>query len=135
MNRPFMEHPAGGFETAADAMADAVERLRALPVWNNWIEFTAQGVGGRLDSYHLAEIRMRRNELQVENLAEIDVVLVTCQAGVPKSCLSKNGDVYSIANTSPVQAARIVDMIFRHYLGICPHAGEGDDYPVGAEWV
>jgi hypothetical protein len=129
-----MEHPSGDFETAVDALADAIKRLRALPEWNNWIKFTAQGMGGRIDSYHFAEIRMQQNELKVQKQAEIDVELVTIRASVPKSCLSKNGDVYSIADASPIQAARIMDVIFRHCQGIRPHTGEGNDYAVGAEW-
>ena len=129
-----MEHPSGDFETAVDAMADAIKRLRVMPEWNNWIKFTAQGVGARVDSYHVAEIRMWQNELNVEKPADIDVELVTSRANVPKSSLSKNGDFYSIADALPIQAARVMDVIFRHYLGIRPHIGEGDDYAVGAEW-
>jgi hypothetical protein len=51
MDRPFMEHPSGDFETAVDAMADAIKRLRALPEWDKWITFHAQGMGSRVDSY------------------------------------------------------------------------------------
>src|ERR1700723_125684 len=49
MDRPFMEHPSGEFETAVDAMADAIKRLRALPSWEKWINFNAQGMGHRVD--------------------------------------------------------------------------------------
>jgi hypothetical protein len=129
---PFMEHPSGDFDTAVDAMADAIKRLRALPQKNDWITFNAQGMGGRVDSYHFADIRLRRDELKVQKV--IDPELVTKRAGVPQSCLSKNGEFYSIAKATPVEAARIMDAIFRHYLGIRPHTGEGDDYAVGAEW-
>ena len=27
-----------------------------------------------------------------------------------------------------------MDVIFRQYMGIRPHTGEGDDYAFGAEW-
>jgi hypothetical protein len=131
---PFMEHPSGDFETAVDAMADAIKRLRALPEWKNWITVSAQGMGGRVDSYHIAEIRVRQDEFKLQKPMDVDIELVTKRAGVPQSCLSKNGDVYSIAKATPVQAARIMDVIFRQYLGIRPHTGEGDDYAVGAEW-
>jgi len=134
VDRPFMEHPSGEFETAVDAMADAIKRLRALPEWNDWIAFSAQGMGDRADSYHFAEIRMRRNELKLKNAIDIDIESVTKQAHVPRSCLSKNEDVFSVEKATPIEAARILDVIFRDYLGIRPHTGEGDDYAVAAEW-
>jgi hypothetical protein len=134
VDRPFMEHPTGEFDTAVDAMADAIKRLRALPEWKDWITFSAQGMGDRVDSYHFAEIRIKKDELKFENPIDIDIALITKRAGVPPSCLTKEGDVYSIARATPAQAARIMDVIFRQYLGIRPHTGEGDDYAVGAEW-
>ena len=70
MDRPFMEHPSGRFETAVDAIADAIKRLRGLPEWNRWITFTAQGMGGRVDSYHLAAIRMRQDDIR---LGRVDI--------------------------------------------------------------
>jgi len=66
-NAPFMEHPTGDFKSAVDAMADAIKRLRALPEWNDWITFCAQGMGHDEDSEQHAEIRMRRDELQLES--------------------------------------------------------------------
>jgi hypothetical protein len=134
MDRPFMEHPSSEFETGVDAMGDAIKRLRALPEWNNWITFHAQGMGSRLHGYHFAAIRMRHGEIKFEKPIDIDIQFVTKRAGVPQSCLSKTEDGYSVANASPVQAARIMDVIFRHYLGIRPHTGEGDDYGIAAEW-
>lgn len=35
---PFMEHPSGEHETAVDAMADAVARLRKLESWDHCFE-------------------------------------------------------------------------------------------------
>jgi hypothetical protein len=144
MDRPFMEHPSGEFETAVDAMADAIKRLRGLPEWDKWITFEAQGMGPRVDTYHFAAIRMRHGDimfmLQTNTLAwterklELDISAVTMQAGVPESCLSKTESGYSVAKATPIQAARIMDAIFRQYLGIRPHTGEGNDYAIGAEW-
>ncbi len=84
MDRPFMEHPSGEFETAVDAMADAIKRLRALPEWDKWITFHAQGMGPRVDTYHFAAIRMRHGDitfmLQTNTLAwterklEVDIL-------------------------------------------------------------
>lgn len=134
MDQPFMEHPSGKFETVVDAMSDAIERLRSQPEWKDWITFCAQGMGSRVDSYHFAKLRMRQNEFQPEKPLDIDTELVTQLAAVPRTCLLKNRDSYSVAKATPIQAARILDVIFRHYLGIRPHTGEGDDYAVGAEW-
>src|SRR5262245_34083647 len=86
---PFLEHPSGEFETAADAIADAIKRLRALPEWDNWITFTAQGKGEGVGSCHFAEIRMREDELKLPTPMDIDIELTTKRAGVPASCLSK----------------------------------------------
>ncbi len=144
MDRPFMEHPSGDFETPVDAMADAIKRLRALPEWDKWITFHAQGMGGRVDSYHFAAIRMRKDEIKfmvqtntlawIEKTLEIDIQAVTKRAGVPESCLSKSEAGYSVGKATPIQAARIMDVIFRQYMGIRPHTGEGDGYAIGAEW-
>jgi hypothetical protein len=135
VGKSFMEHPSGKFVSAIEAMADAIERLRASPESKDWITFTAQGMGGRADSYHFAEIRVRQDELKLQKPVEIDVDLVTKRSGVPRSCFAQNGDAYSMAKATPTQAAHIIDVIFRHYLGIRPHVGEGDDYAVGAEWL
>lgn len=129
-----MEHPTGDFDTAVAAMADAIKRLRALPASEEWITFHAQGSGGRVDSYHFAAIRMRKGELAFEKPLDVDIPRVIKQAGVPEFCLSKTDGGYSIAKASPIQAAQIMDVIFRQYLGIRPHADEGDDYAIGAEW-
>src|SRR3954454_235134 len=83
---PFMEHPAGQFKSAVDAMADAIKRLRALPEWDEWITFSAQGMGHDEDSYDFAEIRMRRDEIQLEK--PLDVESITQHAGVGESCLT-----------------------------------------------
>ncbi|HSV14200.1 MAG TPA: hypothetical protein VLI90_08065 [Tepidisphaeraceae bacterium] len=129
---PFMEHPTGDFKSAVDAMADAIQRLRALPQWDEWINFCGQGVGHDEDSDHLAEIRVRRDELSVDE--PVDTESVIRKAGVPPSALVAAGGNFSIAAATPAEAARILDAIFRLCLGIRPHADEGDDYAVGAEW-
>ena len=129
---PFMEHPAGDFKSAVDAMADAIKRLRALPEWNDWITFCAQGMGHDEDSEQHAEIRMRGDELQLDE--PIDAELVTRHAGVPQSGLTTVGANYSVGRASPPEAARIMDAIFRNHLGIRPFPDQRDDYAVGAEW-
>ena len=129
---PFMEHPTGDFKSAVDAMADAIKRLRALPEWNDWITFSAQGMGHDEDSEQHADIRMRRDEIQLD--ASIDAELVTRHAGVPQSHLTAVGAEYAVGQASPAEAARILDAIFRHQLGIRPFPDQDDDYAVGAEW-
>jgi hypothetical protein len=131
-NAPFMEHPTGEFSSAVDAMADAIKRLRALPEWNDWITFCAQGMGHDEDSEHHAEIRLRRDLLELEE--PLDVESITRHANVPSTILTRTGPDHSIASASPAEAARVMDAIFRHSLGIRPHADEGDDYAIGAEW-
>lgn len=132
MITPFMEHPSGEFDSAVDAMADAIRRLRALPEWNDWITFCAQGMGHRVDSYHMAEIRMRRDELELDE--PLDVKAITKLAGIPESALRLVGASYSVQQASPEAVAKVLNAIFRNVLGIHPHTSEGDDYAVGAEW-
>jgi hypothetical protein len=129
---PFMEHPMGQFKSAVEAMADAIKRLRALPEWNDWITFCAQGMGHDEDTDHFAEIRMRKDELELDQPLDIESVIQ--RAGVPRSSLIAAGANYSVASASPAEAARVLDAIFRHCLGIRPHADEADDYAIGAEW-
>jgi hypothetical protein len=134
MTRPFMEHPSGEFGTAVDAMADAIMRLRSLAQWDEWITFCAQGMGARVDSYRMADIRMRRNLIHLKSAAPIDVAAIVSLACVSQSCLAKDEGFYSLANASPQEAARVMDTIYRHHMGIRPHTGEGNDYAIGAEW-
>jgi len=132
---PFMEHPSGDHATAVEAMASAITRLRALPEWDGWISFTAQGMGPRLDSYHFAKIDMRKQEIKPEEPLAIDLELVARSARVPRSYLAEAGKgTYSVGRATPKQTARVLDTIFRQYMGIRPHTGEGNDYAVGAEW-
>jgi len=143
MTRPFMEHPSNeDFESAVEAMADAIARLRALPEWKDWITFQAQGMGHRVDSYYFADIRMRGEVIKLEKPVAIDLAFVARRARVPQPYLTKIGpDTYALGRATPKQAARVLDVIFRHYLGIRPHPDdEGyvdldeDDYAVSAEW-
>jgi hypothetical protein len=130
-----MEHPSEkDYPSAVEAMADAITRLRALPEWDAWSTFTAQGMGGRVDSYHFAEIRMRKDQIKLQHAVAIDLDLLARRARVPRPLLARLGrSSYSIGGATPRQAARILDRIFREYLDIRPHTGE-DDYAVGAEW-
>jgi hypothetical protein len=130
--KPFMEHPTGQFATAVDAMANAIQRLRLIPEWNSWITFCAQGAGQHENSYHLAEIRMRRESINPGIL--IDVDLVARAAQVEKSCIVRTDHLYELLGTTPLEVARIFDAIFRGHHGIRPHVDEGDDYAIGAEW-
>ena len=101
-------------------------------------------MGPRVDTYHFAAIRMRQGEIKfmvqtntlawTEKTLEVDIQAVTKRAGVPESCLSKSEAGYSLGKATPIQAARIMDVIFRQYMGIRPHTGEGDGYAIGAEW-
>ena len=130
---PFMEHPTGDFDSAVDAMEDAVRRLRALRSWEQWITFGAQGEGSGPESYEFAEIRMLRDKLDVgERPLDVPQIVQVARAGA--SSLMADGAHYSVAAVSPREVAQILDAIFRHHFSIRPFADEGDDYAVGAEW-
>jgi len=129
---PFMEHPTGDFDSAITAMQDAIRRLRALPNWEEWITFCAQGEGSE-NTYQFAEIRMLHDALDVGD-KPLDIVSVVENAGTKEATLVAVGGHYSIAAASPLEAARILDSIFRTHLGLRPFPDEDDDYAVGAEF-
>jgi hypothetical protein len=133
---PFMEHPTGDHKSAVVAMEDAIRRLRALPNWDQWITFSAQGDAGGAegeDKYEFAEVKMLRDKLDVGE-KPLDLAAIMQPAGTRASLLVKDGPYYSIAAASPREAAQILDAIFRHHFGIRPFADENNDYAVGAEW-
>ena len=130
---PFMEHPTGDFDSAVAAMEDAVRRLRELRSWEQWITFSAQGEGGRPDSYEFAEVRMLCDKLDVGE-RPLDVPRIVQAARTGASALAADGTYCSLAAASPREVAQILDAIFRHHFGIRPFADEDDDYAVGAEW-
>lgn len=143
MSEPFMEHPSDDdYESVVEAMADAIARLRALPSWDRWITFEAQGMGPRVDSYQYAEIRMLGRDIELAEAVALDVADVAKQAGLGRQTLTPVGDNrYSLGEVTPEQMARVLDVIFRRYLGIRPHPDEDgdvdleeDDYEVSAEW-
>jgi hypothetical protein len=116
-----MEHPAGDFDSAVVAMEDAIRRLRELPSWDQWIDFSAQGQaeGGGEDAFHFAEIKMRRDTIDVgEN--PLDFAKMSQKSGTLASMLVQDGPHYSLAAASPRQAAQLLDAIFRHHLGHPP---------------
>jgi len=128
-----MEHPTGDFDSAVDAMEDAVKRLRKLPNWDRWIAFSAQGEGNGPDSYEFAEVRMLRDRLDAGD-RPLDVARVVQAARAGPTSLVAEGGHNSVAAASPREVAQILDAIFRHHFGLRPFADEGDDYAVGAEW-
>jgi hypothetical protein len=130
---PFMEHPTGDFDSAIDAMADAVTRLRKLPKWEEWITFNAQGEGSSPESYEFAEVRMLGNKLDVgEKPLDVPRIIQAADAGA--GSLVADGAEYSVAAASPREVAQILDAIFRQHFCLRPFADENDDYAVGAEW-
>jgi len=133
--KPFLEFPSNeDFESEAKAMEEAIARLRSLPEWKDWISFNAQGMGHRVDSYRLAQIQMRAEKIKLERPIPLDLDLVAQLAHVPRSYLSQIGEgLYSVGQATPEQTARILDTIFRQYLGIHPQSGE-ENYQFAVEW-
>jgi hypothetical protein len=128
-----MEHPTGEFDSALDAMEDAVTRLRELKGWEQWITFCAQGEGQTSDCYEFAEIRMLGDKLEVGG-KPLDVARIAEAARTGSAALAGDGSNYSVAAASPREVAQIFDAIFRHHYHIRPFADEENDYAVGAEW-
>jgi hypothetical protein len=131
---PFMEHPIGDFGSAVDAMEDAVTRLRQLSNWDRWITFSAQGQGGRVDSYEFFDVRMLGDKIDVGD-EPLEIARIVQAARTSESSLAAAGAHYSVAAASPQEVAHILDAIFRHHFGLRLHDDRTrEDYPVGAEW-
>ena len=128
-----MEHPTGDFDSAVKAMEDAVRRLQALPAWEQWITFCAQGEGHTPDSYEFAEVRMLGHRLDVGD-RPLDLPRIVQAARTGTASVVPDGAHYSVAAASPREVAQVLDAIFQQHFSIRPFAGEGDDYAVGAEW-
>ena len=103
-----------------------------LAEWNDWITFCAQGAGEHENSYHLGEIRMRRES--IDPGVPVDVEMVGKAAQVQTSQIVAENGAYELLGTTPLEAARVLDAIFRYHLNIRPFQDEGDDYSIGAEW-
>jgi len=144
VTQPFMEHPGDeDFLPPIDSMADAITRLRALPEWEDWITFQAQGICTRVDSYHFADILMRNEVIKLRKSVAVDLDFVARRARVPRAYLTRTGrNTYSLGRATPKQSARVLHAIFRDFFGILPHPDEeddiglmeDDDYAVSAEW-
>jgi hypothetical protein len=131
---PFMEHPSGEHENAIAAMEGAICRLRALPDWNKWITFCAQGEDpAHPGTIKFAEVRLLGNKLVVDE-APLNLTLITQKANAPSGAIRTDGTDYSITAASPHDVAILLDSIFQHHFGIRPFADEENDYAVGAEW-
>ena len=134
MDQPFMEHPTGDFKNAVEAMSDAIARLRKLEVWPAAIVFSAQGYGGKPESYQFAEVRLDGSRLVVEG-GLLDLSTLRKLAAVGPTAIVPQEHEYTVEGATPQEAAAIIDAIFRHRFGILPFPDEGDDYAVGAEWA
>ena len=130
---PVKRDPSGDFATAADAMASAVARLRALPRWETWITFSAQGEGHRPDSYQFHEVRLLGNLLDA-GAAEIDLPALTRAAGVPSTVVRRPDGLYDLSAPKPRQVAGVLDAVFRIHHHLRPFPEHEGDYAVGAEW-
>ena len=133
-DEPFMEHPAGEFPDAVSAMENAIARLRALESWDRWIAFRGQGRGIRSDSYHDAEVRLRGDEIRIDE-PQLDVSVILKVADLENDDIDVGFDgagALRVRRATPAQLARFLDGLFRGQLGV--QKFDYDDYAVGAEW-
>jgi len=133
MSEPYMEHPTGNFDSAVKAMGDALSRLRREARWPGPIVFGAQGYGGKPDTYQFAEVRLLADTLSLEG-GPLDLAAIRAAAQVGAMAIVPVGAQYSLERATPLEAASILDAIFRCHFAVRPFPDEGDDYAVGAEW-
>lgn len=134
-DEPFMEHPTGEFANAVSAMEDAIGRLRALDSWDRWIAFCGQGQGSRPETYHVAEVRLRGDEIRTDK-PQVDVPAILELSGLEADEIDVETDGtggLTVRRVTPGQLARFLDGLFRSQLGVRRFDDDGD-YTVGAEW-
>jgi hypothetical protein len=135
LDEPFMEHPTGEFPDAVAAMESAIGRLRALESWDRWIAFCGQGQGSSPDSYHVAEVRLRGDDIRIDEL-QVDVPSILEVGGLAADEIDVESDEAGglrVRGATPAQLARFLDGLFRSHLGVRRFDDDGD-YAVGAEW-
>jgi hypothetical protein len=81
-----MEHPTGDFETAVAAMTDAIARLRQTAVWPAAIVLSAQGYGGKPDTYRFEDVKLQGHTAFVDG-CPVDLAAVRARAGVPSAAI------------------------------------------------
>lgn len=97
---PFMEHPSGEHETAVDAIESAVSRLRSMGRLDRWLTFSAQGQGGRVDSYHFAALKLRGDLIDPGDVAlDADAARVPFVQEIRGMVVERNGWVPSLWST------------------------------------
>jgi hypothetical protein len=137
-DEPFMEHPTGEFSSAVEAMAAAIERLRALERWERWMCFDGQGQGSNEDAIRSVEVRLQGEEIEV-GPGDIDLAEVFRVGGlkpneVEVQTVDSTRGLLRVRGATPVQVARLLDGLFRGLLGVQPFDDDEGDYAVGAEW-
>ena len=132
-NEIFLEHPAGVFDTALDALTDAINRLDQLQDEDRWLTFSGQGQGGRRDSYYIVDLPIRDRSINVGD-RDTDLRAVLVDAGLDGTSVkaSMESGIIQIPHADHKQFAVFLDALFRHY-GIRPWDDQ-EDYAIGAEW-
>lgn len=137
MTVPFMEHPSGDFETAIDAMTDAIARVRSLPFWSfkrsKWINISAQGMGAHHDATACYEIRMRGARIEIPS-ANLNLAHIAQMANLNTNTIKFIDSQYDTTSLTAKDTATFVDAVFRHHFGLQPFPDENNDYAVGFEW-
>ena len=132
---PFLEHPTGAFDSALQAITDAMERLESMEVGDRWITFSGQGQGHTSDAYNVEDVPFRRGTFDLKGQT-LDLVSLCELASLDRSKIAIHTDTedrITLENATPDELARFLDAVFRGHFGIKPFDGE-DDYAVGAEW-
>src|SRR5262245_34781811 len=131
---PFMEFPNGEYANQFEALEDAIKRLRALPNWDQWITFCAQGENpARPDTIKFVDLRLYGDQLSAGDYPP-DVEKMSSVIGTDGASCIATGRHFSVGSTSTRDLAQQFDAIFRSHFPIPPGAEPVEQYSVGAEW-
>ena len=133
MREPLLEHPTGEYETTLEALEAGLRKLLSLGT-SEPLVICAQGQGVHEDAVSFADLLWHDGELRSSEPFDWRTAIEQSGASQPDA-IAQAAASGSLDQCEPAALARVLDVIFRHQLGIRPFDGEGEDYPVGMEWL
>lgn len=130
---PIVEHPGGDFDTAVDAITQAIARIRDPAFAGRTISLSAQGSSGGSEASSFASIQWRDGTFTfAEPVAELDALCRAAGMAPTEFTVDRRNCTLTAPTVDAPRLAGLIDRIFRTRFDIRPFAGE-TDYAFGAE--
>ena len=133
-SRVFFEYPNGQHRTVEDGLGAAIEKLYNFNKLDRWLNISAQGMGGRVDSYTYSDVQIKKGLLKTSK--EIPATELAEMTGFDSELIEydESAGVYLVPTLTPRQVGNLIHHIFTKHLNVKPQTGERD-YQFGAEWL